>query len=677
MNAIAGSLWSLDIEGINANINGILKLRDVQYVSVKEGGELIAETGEKKSENILSQTFIITLKGQGLGYLEVQMTLVNTYHRVIQQTLTILLGNILKTTLVVTIMFIIFYHLVFVHIIKIIEHITSLESNLKRVPLKLSRDNKNHPDDELSLLTLAINRMQVELNISLDKLNYSETRFKDFAEISSDWFWETDPEGRITWETLSRQNRTSSLNGLTHEETAKTGDLNINWEAFKQQFKAHKKIIKFEYNYIGDKGEIIVAELDGKPLFDDSEAFIGYRGTTSDITLRKKHELQLRHASKMKAIGQLAGGIAHDFNNILAIVLGNLEILEGLSTTNKKAISRIKTAQRGCARGVDIVQKLLTFSRKTHISKKAISINSVIEDIYELIKDSLSTNITINKNLYPELWVVNVNRGDLEDALLNIIINARDAMPHGGNLQIETKNNKICPAFNKHHVSGNIHGEFVEISIRDTGVGMNLKSQTNALEPFFTTKKKGTGLGLSMVYEFVNRSGGFIKLTSEEGKGTTFSFSLPRYRNQNDNCIEDTNICGNNIIPTGSETILVVDDEEDIREVIYTWLLELGYKVITAQNGSQALNILNKTKNISLLFSDISMPGKVNGLKLASIAHKKYPSLKVLLTSGDTDKLTKKPNNYDNYTKKLLENILAKPYEKQKFAIHIRKTLDK
>jgi PAS domain S-box-containing protein len=405
--------------------------------------------------------------------------------------------------------------------------------------------------------------------------------------------------------------------------------------------------------------------------FDHPEYGKVWLSVQTDITERKLRDKQLRHSQKMDTIGQLTGGIAHDFNNILAIVSGNLELLQRMLPTDSKEYKRVDNALKGTTRGVLITRKLLNFSRQDAVDVKPTDINDFVVSSIDFIKKSLTPSIHIETNLAKDLWITEVDQGDFEDSLLNIALNAHDAMPDGGTLSITTSN-QVLPNVNSLRAnSPEDTADFVTISITDTGTGMSEEVRDKVLEPFFTTKdkSKGTGLGLSMVHGFVNRSGGRIEIDSVINEGSTFTLFLPRIKETvNLNCAQSIGI----EYPKGNETILIVDDEEALRDLAKILLTGLGYSVLTAANGDEALEILERGIKIDLLFSDIVMPGKLDGNKLAIVAHKQQPNLKILLTSGYVHKRDDTLSENNEY----LSKLLAKPYSQLELALAVHGTLN-
>lgn len=389
----------------------------------------------------------------------------------------------------------------------------------------------------------------------------------------------------------------------------------------------------------------------------------------TEITKRKKAEEVLRRSQKMDAIGQLTGGIAHDFNNLLGIILGNLELLKQQISGNDKAVKRIKTINEAGFRAAQLTSQLLNYSRREAAQVSVIDINLMIGEMAEFISRSLTPQIEVNYKISNDLWLTKIDVGDFKDALLNLCINARDSMSGVGEITIYTRNINIDEASCKLN-PGMKSGQYVELLISDTGKGILNKDLEHIFEPFFTTKDQGqgTGLGLAMVYAFVTRSNGYIKCQSEVGVGTTFLIYLPREKS--DEISNKKHDIKPEPLPHGNETILVVDDEIALMELAKDILESLGYRVLTACDGANALEILANTTGIDLLFSDIVMPNGMSGYELAEQAIINQLDLKVLLTSGITENI--EPHKSHN---RINENLLSKPYSQAELAKQVRSAL--
>lgn len=352
------------------------------------------------------------------------------------------------------------------------------------------------------------------------------------------------------------------------------------------------------------------------PIKDKNNKTIGVILVFHDITKHLQTEEALRRSQKMEAIGQLSGGIAHDFNNILSAILGNIELLELQTTLDAKTQKRFLTIKHSAQRAADLTKQLLGFSRTEATSKKATNINRVIEDMQTLVVHSLTPQVEVRHQLANDLWLTEIDRGDFEDVLLNLVLNARDAMPNGGRLTLETSNCSLDDSYCALNPDVS-PGDYVELAVSDSGIGISTAQQERIFEPFFTTKPpgKGTGLGLAMVFGFVKRSRGNIKIYSEPDIGSTFRLYLPKASGNKmpAEAFDQQTIS----MPHGNETILVVDDEIALLNLVEETLHLQGYNVVTATNGVEALQKLSTMPEIDMLFSDVVMPGGINGYELA------------------------------------------------------------
>jgi signal transduction histidine kinase/ActR/RegA family two-component response regulator len=445
--------------------------------------------------------------------------------------------------------------------------------------------------------------------------------------------------------------------------------------AHEAQLLAREPFTDFRFARFGPDGEKVHISISGKPIFDGQGRFLGYRGAGRDITEYTIMAAQLAHSQKMEAVGQLTGGIAHDFNNILAIVMGNLQLLQRKASDDPDLMKYARQALEGTERGADITKKLLSFSHQAPGATEQAVANDLIAGMEDLIAKSLTAAVEVETDLADDLWPVEINPGDFQDAVLNLCLNARDAMPGGGKLVVATANQVLDGKFVRLHPTART-GEFVVISVRDTGMGITDEVKEKLFEPFFTTKAfgKGSGLGLSMVHGFVERSGGHIQVYSEVGSGATFRIFLPR----TNEAAKETESGSDHpaSLPGGKETILIVDDEELLLDLAATFLEDLGYKTRTASDGGQALEVLKQDPGIDLLFCDVIMPGDLDGYGLALEARKLRPPPKVLLTSGFTRTPEAHADGDDRYLSNLASDLLSKPYNDGELALAVRRALD-
>jgi PAS domain S-box-containing protein len=352
-----------------------------------------------------------------------------------------------------------------------------------------------------------------------------------------------------------------------------------------------------------------------------------------DISERKQLARQLHQSQKMEAIGQLTGGIAHDFNNLLGVIIGNLDLLDRLVAGNEAAVKRVQTAQKAAMRGADITRRLLVFSSNEELKPSAVLLGDSIQNTIELAARALGAEIKITTHVDESMPPLFVDPAGLESALLNLVVNARDAMPKGGSIIISSHMQNLDDSHPAVHAGDLKAGRYVCVSVTDTGQGMSKETLERAFEPFFTTKprNKGTGLGLAMVYGFVKKSGGAVRVYSELGQGTTVSFYLPLVADLLHAVPTDAPKAINGKL---GGTVLIVDDEEDLLEVALAYLAEMGLTALDAKDGASALEVLAQRSEIDLMVTDIVMPGGMNGVELAQRALALRPDLKIVYSSG-------------------------------------------
>jgi signal transduction histidine kinase len=371
--------------------------------------------------------------------------------------------------------------------------------------------------------------------------------------------------------------------------------------------------------------QMVVIHEDGRPR----EFF----GMWLDITERKQLEQSLLHASKLEAVGRLTGGIAHDFNNMLSVVIGNLDLLQKAVEGNEKAQRRARMAMEGAQRCADLTHRLLAFSRRQPLQAATLDVAQLMPGMLELMRRTLGERINVTMQADETVWPVRVDRAQFEAALLNLAVNARDAMPDGGDLTIEIVNRAIA--------EGAVNlaaGEYVVISVGDTGIGMPPEIMERVFEPFFTTKEsgRGTGLGLSMVYGFVRQSNGHVEVESVPEAGTTIRIYLPRTEGKATDAPADSGT--EPMHPFGEgQTVLVVEDDPAVRQVAVSTLKSLGFDVEEAETGDAAADMLKKNGQVSLVLSDVRMPGELTGIDLARLVKREWPSVRILLTTGYVD----------------------------------------
>jgi PAS domain S-box-containing protein len=421
--------------------------------------------------------------------------------------------------------------------------------------------------------------------------------------------------------------------------------------------------------YRRKSGEAFPAETVTSVLRDQDGQFIGLISLNRDISKQVVQDEALRKSQRMEAIGQLSGGIAHDFNNLLTIITGNHELLE-MELEAAEQLDLLSRANNAAMMGARLTNRLLTFARRRRLDPVVLDLNEQVLAMAELLRRTLGEAIALGTLLAPRLWPVQADPSEVENAVLNLAINSRDAMPGGGKLVIETSNVVLEESDVASEV-GVEPGEYVRLSVSDTGMGMSREVLTRVFEPFFTTKEpgKGTGLGLSVIYGFVKQSGGHVTVYSEIGLGTTVNLYLPRIAGERERAAgarqpaPETQRTG--------ETILLVEDNPDVRKVTAQRLHNLGYVVVEAASGARAVEVLSAGASVGLVFSDVVMPGGMSGFELARWVQANVPGVPVLLTSGFAEEVARTGEAPASELE-----ILRKPYTGAELARALRKAID-
>ncbi len=420
-------------------------------------------------------------------------------------------------------------------------------------------------------------------------------------------------------------------------------------------------------------------EMKFNPLLREDGSLLGAYQFVFDVTERvldqqklREAEEKLRQAQKMEAVGQLTGGIAHDFNNMLAVVSGSLELLDRrTSIDDARAKNLISSAREASRRAGNLTQRLLAFSRQQPLQPQVLDPTKLVAGISDLLRHALGAAIQLETVFAAGAWRIHADQNQLENVLLNLAVNARDAMPGGGRLTIETQNTHLDQRYVAKE-PGVTAGQYVMIGVTDTGAGIPADIIAKVFDPFFTTKEvgKGTGLGLSQVYGFVKQSGGHIKIYSEPGQGTTVKVYLPRYFGTGE---EDTDAQGPESLPTADEKelILVVDDEDLVRQFTVAALTDLGYRVLEAATGQAALTVLIERPDVDLLFTDIVMP-EMNGRQLVDLVKERRPDLPIIYTTGYTRNAVVHNGVLDPGVE-----LIGKPFTLEELATRVREVLDR
>jgi PAS domain S-box-containing protein len=412
------------------------------------------------------------------------------------------------------------------------------------------------------------------------------------------------------------------------------------------------------------------AEINASPIRDNDGKVVNWVIIQTDITDRKETKEQLHQSQKMEMIGQLTGGLAHDFNNLLTVVLGNLEfVLSHEAPPDGETREHLDAALEASKRGAQLTRRMLAFSRRQTLAPKPTDLRRTIDEFRDFLERSLGSGTALECVPGDRLWSVLVDRSQMENGILNLAVNARDAMEDSGTVTIRAANRSLQGAVD---ATGQPipEGDYVCVAVSDTGTGMSPEIVGKAVQPFFTTKEsgKGTGLGLSMVYGFASQSHGFLRIDSEPGKGTTVELCFPRAAS----CIAAEIPQVAKAVEGGSETLLLVDDEPQVRTIAAIQLKRLGYEILQAEDAYEALDILDRTPAVDLLVADIGLPGGMNGLDLAAAVRKRDPLIPVLYVSGYSDASSSEAAEQDAEAQ-----YLAKPYDRPALAAAVRRALAK
>jgi PAS domain S-box-containing protein len=512
------------------------------------------------------------------------------------------------------------------------------------------------------------------------ELRDSEKRFRDFAAATADWFWETDATHRFTYFSEKYHQLTNNdperIYGKTRVQLSKGLNDKERLDEHAAVLASHRPFRNFDVAYNTDDGGLRWTRVSGTPIIDENGEFSGYRGSSSEVTALKRNEerlneseQKLQQAQKMEVVGQLTGGVAHDFNNLLGVIVGNLDFYKEPGVDAAMREELIDTAIRAAERGAELTHRLLAFARKQTLSPVTTDINDLMANMKGFLRPILGEAISIELSLEPDMPAVEVDPAQLESSLVNLAVNARDAMAGDGALTLATARVHLDKAFAE-TADGVSPGDYLEITVSDTGQGMAPNILPQVFEPFYTTKPvgEGSGLGLSMVHGFIKQSNGHISIDSTEGVGTAirmfFPFSHAR-PDKRDAELEPTTT------PTGlKEIILVVEDDDELRDLAVMIVKKLGYTVLVARDGPAAIEILDNAETIDLLFTDVVLPNGVNGSQIAEHAKIRHPDAKVLFTSGYNKDIVSHNGQLDSGV-----NLIPKPYRRTALAHKIHEIL--
>ncbi len=558
-----------------------------------------------------------------------------------------LLSVLLLIVFVVMLLLAVFYILLTKPLLRVISDLANVDPDDPERPMTpISPLSRSHEHDELGLLRDTGNRLIAAISARIHQLResnaalaFNEQRFKDYTAAASDWFWEQDASLRFVALPDNPANPAFAHDYVwTGKALWEVDGADISepkWIAHIADLKARREFRNFRTEHQLPDGRIRKLEISGMPYFDASGAFRGYRGVATDVTEAARVEEQLAHTANLESLGRLTGGIAHDFNNLLAIIQGNLELLGEDLEDQGLPPDRVATAIQATLRGSELTQQLLAIARRQHLVTRPVDINQIVVSTQKMLLRVLESTIHIKTYLAEDLWIADIDVSRMENVLINLALNARDAMPDGGLLMIETGNMTIAADSAAHFGADVVPGDYVRLTLSDTGVGMPPDVQKRIFEPFYTTKPlgSGTGLGLSQIHGFIKQSGGYISVYSEIDNGTTFQLYLPR-------SLESPHELDTREPPAADTThlpdaqVLIVEDDPDLRQLARTIVEGLGLRVLVSGSGEEAVAKARAADGIDLLLSDIVLTGQMTGRDVGDTLQQLYPDIAIIYMSG-------------------------------------------
>ncbi|MEK7670161.1 MAG: PAS domain S-box protein, partial [Bacteroidota bacterium] len=535
-----------------------------------------------------------------------------------------------------------------------------------------NRDAFTHK--QLDVINAFANQVGVAMENTalLDRLKSSEERYMDLFEHSPDMYHIVNAEGFV----VSCNQTEADRLGYRKEELVGQSILKLYPPSYhvearrllKEIFEMNREVKGLEEQMLTSSGAIMDISVNTSIIYDEAKNPMLMRAVARDITEKKKLEAKILHAQRIDSIGNLAGGVAHDFNNILTSILGSTAIMKRKMRQQDQWYRLVDIIDTAAKRGASLTRQLLTFARKGNVQFRPVIVNDILQETLNLFERSIDKTIEVKKMLTNDICLINGDDGQIQQAVLNILINARDAMPDGGVISLQSERIDFGDhqpgAFSEART-----GEYVAVSVADTGIGMTKDVQNRIFEPFFTTKDqgKGTGLGLSVVYGVINSHNGFVSVQSEPGVGSQFTLYFPLLE-ETDNIKRSL---GQSKLLQGSESVLVVDDEKDVGEIIGGMLSNLGYKVTIVNSGKKAIALYRKKKRFDIVVLDVNMPamgGKETFLKLKEID----PDARVLISTGYSNQSAESSQVRDS-----VDGFLQKPYQLEELSKTMREVLDK
>ncbi len=517
-----------------------------------------------------------------------------------------------------------------------------------------------------------VNRDITERKEAEESLRLSETGFRSMIEDAPYGIYRSDIDGKLLranpalQKMLGYERLDELLNGsLARDIFRNPSDFN----GLKELLEGESEFKDFEVELKRRDGAPITVRCTGRKVKEEHQGKACFDVFAEDVTERRILERQLRMAGKMEAVGRLSGGIAHDFNNLLGVIIGYSQVLKRRLDSGSDLLDPVVEIEKAGQRATALTRQLLAFSRQQILTPSILNVNDLVQDMVKMLPRLLGEDIAISTSLSPELGMVKADQGQIEQVIMNLAVNARDAMPEGGKLRIETANVELDQAYAWLH-AGARPGHYVMLAVIDSGTGIDPDTLSHIFEPFFTTKEvgKGTGLGLATVYGVVKQSGGYIWVDSKPGQGASFQVFLPRVAEP---ATQITATAPLTEAKGGSETILLVEDSEPLRKLTQSFLESHGFRVLVAQDGDEAMRVESQhSETIDLLLTDVVMPG-INGRVLAEKLLPKQPSMRVLYISGYTDSFIGRHGVLEQGM-----DLLHKPFTEEVLIRKVRDILD-
>jgi len=673
---LANHVWEVSDDEVNTLLDGILALPSAHYVMIVKDNQVLYQRGTANVEFPVSRQIPLhyTYKGDkiDLGELVVTASRSGILGVLFDRFFVILASNAIVIAAVSLFVFVLLQLFVTKHLQRISAFAQALSPETMGRSLVLDRPVRPERSDELDVLAHAINDMRENLHSGFNALEDSEAYWRALIDNAQDIIVLLDANGNVRYSSPSvaqvlgvaaARIGGKPANGLVHPNDR------LKFDEWLRALRAEAgSSARLTFRMQHEDGTWRILEATGQNLLDDP-AVAAIVLNARDETEREAIEALLRQAQKMEAVGQLTGGVAHDFNNLLAVIIGNMEMLEealhGDPANQDYALRALGAAERGA----ELTQRLLAFSRTQALQPEATDLNELVLGMTDLLRRTLGEDIEIKSAAAGDLWATEIDAGQMENALLNLAVNARDAMPFGGRLTIETTNKTLDEEFVAAE-SEVAAGDYVMVSVKDTGSGMPSNVVEHAFDPFFTTKDvgKGSGLGLSMVYGFVKQSGGHVEILSESGAGTTIRIYLPKAAST-PSVVSQESLARE---PRGQgETIVLVEDDPEVRSLAVMLLDGLGYKVVEAASAGAGLAMFEATPRVDMLLTDIVLPGGMSGPDLAREVSRRWPEVKILYISGYAENAVEQRIGLGDGIE-----FLQKPFRRAELAGKLRQVLD-